>query len=153
MAAVTAAPSAGEFYIIRTATAQATTGQTDWFSCPQWANFCSIDFNLTAVAGTSPLVTVINILSLDLVARDDTYAYNIAQHADLATVDLTAAAQLVVDIGPGVTGIADDVTVAATGFSRAALNTILPAIVGVQLTFDRTTGDETYTYNLSAKFR
>jgi hypothetical protein len=153
MAVITAMPTAGEFIIIRQATAQANTGQTDWFVVPQWAVFATVNFNLTAVAGTTPIVTVINIMSLDPVSRDDASAYNIAQHANLAAVNITGAAQIVTDIGPGVTGIADDVTQAATGFSRAALNAVLPANMGVQLTFDRTTGDETYTYTLSAKFR
>jgi hypothetical protein len=140
-------------YTIRTGTAQATTGQTDWFLVPQWATYATVDFNLTAVAGNTPLVTNIFIRGLDLTTRDDSFQFALAEHADLATVDMTAASHLVVNIGPGVTGIADDVTQAATGFSRAALNTVLPPVMGVTLTFDRTTGDETYTYTLSVHFR
>lgn len=143
----------GSLISVRTGTAQANTGQTDWVTVPDWAKFATVDFNLTAVAGTSPLVTVVRLLGVDPVTRDDAYQYNIAEHVDLATIDYTGAAHLVVDIGPGITGIADEVTQAATGFSRAAINAILPSILGILLTFDRTTGDETYTYTLSVRFK
>lgn len=142
----------GNLVVVRNATAQATTGQTDWVTVPNWAKFATVDFNLTAVAGTSPLVTSIFLRGIDPVTRDDTFQYALAEHADLATVDMTGAAHLVVDIGPGVTGIANDVTQAATGFSAAALNCILPEFLGITLTFDRTTADETYTYTLSVRF-
>lgn len=154
MAAITpVASQGGALALLRTGTAQANTGQTDWIAVPHWAHYATVDFNLTAVAGTTPLVTNIFVRGVDPVTLNDTYQYAIAEHADLATTDMTAAAHLVVDIGPGVTGIADDVTQAATGFSRAALNAVLPTMLGVTLTFDRADGNETYTYTVSVHFK
>lgn len=70
-----------------------------------------------------------------------------------ATTAGVPGAALTVDIGPGITGIADDVTNSATVASSVALNAVLPSILGLRLLLDRTTGDEVYTYNLSCNFR
>ena len=43
-------------------------------------------------------------------------------------------------------------TTSATGTSQAALNGVLPNILALSLVFDRTTGDETYTYSLTVTF-
>ena len=150
MAAITTIQSAGDFLVARTASAQANTGQTDWIAVPHWASFATVDFNLTAVAGTTPLADL-TLNSTDPVAKDDTYIYKLRGHT--AFTQISAAAHLVVSVGPGVLGIADDVTTAATGYSDAAINTALPVLLGLKLVFDRTTGDETYTYNLSVNFR
>ncbi len=55
-------------------------------------------------------------------------------------------------IGPGVTGIADDVTNSATAESVVSLNSPLPAILGMELVLDRTSANETYTYTYSIRF-
>lgn len=154
MAAITTTVSAlaGEIRV-RTATAQATTGQTDWVAVPKWAKYAKVYFNLTAVAGTTPIFTpsVREVPPGFSSAADDSYAFNIAEHA--ALTGITAASLLVVDIGPGVTGIADDVTNAAAASSRVALNAVLPALLGIKVLNDRTTGDETYTYTVDVVFR
>lgn len=150
MAAITPIQPSGEFTLVRTGTAQANTGQTDWIQVPAWAQFAKVDFNLTAVAGTTPLADL-TINGSDPATNDDTYIYKLRGHA--AFTQITGAAHLVVDLGPGVLGIADDVTTAATGYSDAAINTVLPALLGLRLVFDRTSGDETYTYKLSVLFR
>jgi hypothetical protein len=64
-----------------------------------------------------------------------------------------AGASLLVNIGPGVTGIADDVTNSATAASIVNLNCVLPPILGVRLLFDRTSANEVYSYDLSVDFR
>ena len=74
------------------------------------------------------------------------------QAADMVDNDGTAA-QYVFQLGPGVTGIADDSTISATADSYASFNVVLPPIIGIILTLDRTTGNETYTYNLAAYFK
>jgi len=136
--------------LVRQGSAQANTGQEDWVNVPKWARYATVDFDLTAVAGTTPLADL-SIRAMDWVTRDDASAYNLAGHA--AFTQISAAAHLVVNIGPGVTGIADDTTTAATGASQASLNVPLPVYLGLKLVFDRTTGDETYTYNLSVAFQ
>lgn len=133
--------------LIRSASAQATTGQTDWLRLPPRATYASIYFNLTAVAGNTPIVTP-SFLVPDPITLDDAASLiNLGEHA--AFTGITAAAQYVFDIGPGITGIANDVTNAATADSYVSLNVILPAVLGVKLLNDRTSADETYTYKLS----
>jgi hypothetical protein len=60
-------------------------------------------------------------------------------------------AGLIAVIGPGVTGIADVLTGSATAESQVSINSPLPAILGVELLLDRTTGNETYTYTSSTR--
>ena len=135
----------------RSQTAQATTGQTDWLNVPAWAKYLYIDYNLTATAGTTPLADV-TLKVPDLTTLDDTTGVvNFRNHAALTQIN--AAARLLIQVGPGVTGIADDVTNAASGLSDISLNAILPPIIGVKILQDRTTGDETYTYTLTVVFR
>ncbi len=135
---------------VRTAAAQATTGQTDWLAIPHAARFMTLFFNLTAVAGTTPVFTPALLTTIPQ-TLDDTYSMNLAEHT--AFTGLTAAAMLIVDVGPGITGIANDTTNSATAGSYASLNVILPPVLGIKVTNDRTTGDETYTYTIDATFR
>lgn len=148
MASITFAAVSGG--IVRSAAAQANVGQTDWIIVPRWAKAALIDFNLSAVAGTTPLAD----LTINSTGRlqssglfDDTYIYKINNHA--AFTQITAAAHLVVAVGAGLTA---DTTTAATGYSEAAINYPLPEVLGLKLVFDRTTGDETYTYTLITRF-
>lgn len=151
MAAITPVIPTGEVFVVRTGTAQANTGQTDWVQVPPWATYAKVDFNLTSVGASTTPVADLTINGSDPATLDDSTLYKLRGHT--AFTPITAAAHLVVDIGPGVTGIADEVTTAATGYSDAAINTILPALLGLKLVFDRTTGDEVYTYKLSVLFR
>ena len=151
MAAISFAAFTNGRRFVRSQTAQATTGQTDWLAIPGWAKFLYVDYNLTAVAGTSPLVDVTFKIP-DLTTLDDTTGVvNLAGHT--ALTQITGAARLVCQIGPGVTGIADDVTNAATGLSNISINHVLPDAIGIKILQDRTTGDETYTYTLTATFK
>jgi hypothetical protein len=141
----------GRTWLVRQGTAQATTGQTDWIRVPSGAQFAKVDFNLTSVGASTTPTADLTINSTDPVLLDDTYIYKLRGHTAFTTI--TAAAHLVVDIGPGVTGIADDVTTAATGYSDAAINTVLPSVLGLKLVFDRGSGDEVYTYTLSVSYK
>lgn len=147
MAAITPIAFEGAYKVVRTGTAQANTGQTDWINTPAWAKYCDIILNITAVAGTTPIITP-DILLADPVARDD------GQVMSLGTLGTppTAAGTHRISIGPGLTGIADDVTMAATGDSAVSINALLPSLMGITLTLDRGTGDETYTYTLAVRF-
>jgi len=107
--------------------------------------------NVTATAGTTPTVTPLFSVP-DPVSMDDTRVIKLAEHTGFTANDGTAA-QYVYQLGPGITGIADDVTQAAGADSYVSLNVILPPILGVRITLDRTTGNETYSYNLAVYFR
>ena len=153
MAAITTTTALGDFTVVKTGTAQADTGQTIWCVVPAWPAFATVYFSLTASAGTTP-VTNLTVLEADPLVKDDTYAGHIGG-VTLTAQNTTGTDSItqIVHIGPGVTGIADDVILGATGVNRAAINTILPKLMGLGLVFDRTTGNETYTYKLSVALR
>lgn len=132
----------------RSASAQANTGQTDWIEVPKWARYADIILDITAVAGTTPILTP-TILAADPITKDDA---NVVSIGTLTTPPTAASTHRIV-IGPGVTGIADDLAMAAAADSTVSINTVLPDLLGIQLTMDRTTGDETYTYTLNVSFR
>lgn len=151
MAAIAPVNGDGGRQYTRTATSQATVGQTDWLAIPGWATYAYVDFALTAVAGTTPTSTLSFVVPVLSTLDDTTGVVNLAGHTALTT--LTGAARLLCQIGPGVTGIADDVTNAATGTSNVAINVVLPPIFGVKVLNDRGDADETYTYSLNVFFR
>ena len=143
MAAIVPFATTGAFVIVRNAVAQANTGQTDWLLVPQWATFCTVHLNITATAGTTPGPSTLSIKSAMQVGIDDTNAQTMSAGSAIAV-----NGGQVVDIGPGVTGIAD-----AGSATKVTVNAILPAILGLTLLLDRTNADETYTYTLSARFK
>jgi hypothetical protein len=134
----------GEASVVRSATAQANTGQTDWIEVPAGASSVSIFCELTAVAGTTPIVTP-SLKGLGLAADD---ALAIAPLGTALTGTLTAAPTQF------------SVSVAPSGTEQVAIGTakclvvypVLPPLLGITLTLDRTTGNETYTYVLSVRF-
>jgi hypothetical protein len=156
MAAITpvavSGPGTPRFVTLRNATAQANIGQTDWLWVPPDAVYAYILFTLTAAAGTTP-VTNLTVKGADPVTLDDTYSWHVGG-VTLTAQNTTATSGLlqVVEIGPGITQAADDVILGATGVNHAAINAVLPTLLGLGLVFDRTTGDETYTYKLMAQF-
>lgn len=125
---------------IRTGTAQATTGQTDEVGVPPFATQCTLYLNVTAVAGTTPL-TDFKVQYEHPVTGEavDTQWNGITQIVG------TTAANVVIHWGQGY-DTEDD-----TG-PIYFLKDELPAKFNAVLTFDRTTGDETYTYSLVAEF-
>ncbi len=153
MAAITTTTALRDYTVVRTGTAQADTGQTDWLAVPAWASFATVYFSLTASAGTTP-VTNLTVLEADPITKDDTYAGHVGG-TTLTAQNTTGTDSLtqIVHIGPGITGIADDLVLGATGINRASINTILPRLMGIGLVLDRTTGNETYTYKLSVALR
>ncbi len=150
MAAIVATPARMGYNLVRSASAQATTGQVDWIAPPVYAKFCQVFLNWTATGGTTPIITV-SFFAADPTAMVDTNVILLAEAA--AFTGITAVNQYVYDIGPGVTGIANDVTSSATADSYITLNANLPTIMGLKLLLERGDADETYTYNLSATFR
>jgi len=149
MALITASSIEGKQWS-RSATAQADTGQTDSVIVPQWAKYCVADLNLISVAGTGPS-DQLRLRGVDPVSKNDNDFYRVNDLGGAWT--LTGAGHLVVCMGVNVTGLADDLTMAATGFSHVSMNMALPAHIGVQQTLSRANADETYTYNVSLYFR
>lgn len=135
MAAITPVAFDGSYKVLRNAAAQATTGQTDWINVPPWAKYAAIYLNLTAVAGTTPLLDF-NILEADPTVRDDGTVLNWNDWDGIT--QLTAAAQVVIHAGPGITGIADDDIGSGSADSVYKLNGVLPALMGLKCLMDRT---------------
>lgn len=159
-------PRMGRSHRVRTATAQATVGQTDWIKVPNWANWMRVTVNITAMTGTTPALTPTLITPADAgnaslgdVANPGTAA---TAPTDTAVVQLggavltsgfTAAGTAVISVGPGVTGIANDVALGTSGVNYAYINDILPDILGISIVNFRGSSDETYTYTVDVLFR
>jgi hypothetical protein len=149
MALITPVAAArGSYTILRNATAQANTGQTDWVPVPDWAIYAEVYLNVSAVAGTTPILTP-SFLAVDPVTYDDTYSVQL--HAAFTTPP-TAASFNVIYLGPGVSP-ADDVALSATSTGFGSVNIPLPVMLGCKLLLDRGSADETYTYTYALKFR
>jgi len=145
MAAITTTgDGTSKFMVLRNATAQANTGQTDWVAVPQWAKYMKVYLNWTAKAGTTPLMDF-KIHDADPFVKDDSYKTNAWQWDGIT--QLTTENLVVLQAGPGITGIADDDV-----YPFYSLNGPLSPLLGFQVTLDRTSGDETYTYTLSVIF-
>jgi len=142
---------------IRSGTAQANTGQTDWISVPAWAKSAVIELRVSAVAGTTPLIRVATLKSvspnLQAVGTanagklDDTGAITLVTVTSGADLGASVPAQSRVSFGPGIAP-ADTLTT-----TDAEANGVLPDILGIEVLADRTTGDETYTYSVFVDFR
>ena len=149
MAAIVPSTTRHPYGVLRNASAQATTGQTDWVTVPTQATYLDVYLNWTAKAGLTPLMDFV-LLAADPVAFDDSYALNLAGWDGIT--QLSAEATSVIHVGPGITGIADDDTGAATGDSVYKVNTPLVPLLGFKVTLDRTSANETYTYTLAYHF-
>jgi hypothetical protein len=136
---------------IRNETAQASTGQTDWLDVPLGARYAQVVWNLTSVGASTTPTFLASVFMADPITRNDTYKVKLGEHAALTA--FTAANMLVMNIGPGITGIADDVTNSATAVSVVSINTVLPWLMGFTVLNDRTDTDEVYTYTISVIFR
>jgi hypothetical protein len=86
-------------------------------------------------------------------APDDVNVALLADFAGITQVTGAGPYCQTIDVGPDVTGIADDVTGAAAADARMAVNTLLPPWLVYQVITDGTTTDEDYTYRLVAHFR
>ena len=133
------------YKVLRNVSAQATTGQTDWLDVPDWTKSILVTYNLTANAGTTPITTV-TLRAPDPVTRDDT-----ADHGVLLTgAAVTAASFHYYALAPTFTTAGVD---SATADSSVVQNGPIPTTIGVRVLNDRGTGDETYTYTLTIKFK
>jgi len=116
-----------------------------WLRVPKWATYAKIYFVMEAKGGTSIQLALFEIPPVDL---DDDHAIALREasaFAALTSADVTS----VVDIGPGVTGIADDVTGGAAADSYASINCVLPEILGLHVI----SVGANNTYDLAVVFR
>jgi hypothetical protein len=133
------------YLVLRNVSAQATTGQTDWLDVPGWVQSILVTLNITANAGGTP-TTILTLRAPDPVTRDDT-----SDHAVLLTgATITAASFHHYAIaGSFVTAGTDS----ATTDSSVVQNSPIPRTLGVRVTNDRGSADETYTYTLTVSFK
>jgi len=146
---ITPDPINGRTVQIRSVSAQATTGQTDWVKVPEGAKFAEVIVNWTAKGGTSPTLLP-SVLTADPITMNDADTVVVGSATTTAMTNSGQATRIC--IGPGVTGIADAVAVGTAGGVDVKLNTILPALLGVKVLNTRTNGNETYTYTVSVRF-
>jgi hypothetical protein len=139
MAAIVPVALTDLFTVVRTGTAQANVGQTDWVAIPAFATDAVISLDITAVAGTTPGPTTLSLKTASPKTLNDTNTSVLSAGSAIAS---TGYQEIV--IGPGVTGIAD-----AGAATRVTVNTVLPDLLGLSLLLSRADGDETYTYTLA----
>lgn len=125
---------------------------------PDRFQFLSLYIYVDAQGGTTPTLD----LELDvpdfgsaskMAAPDDGNIAKLADFAGITQVTGVGPYLQTIDIGPGVTGIADDATGAASADARMAVNTVLPPWLVYKFSYDGTTHDEDYTIRLVAAFR
>ena len=112
-----------------------------WFQVPLWAKYAKIQCVQTAAsAGTN----LISLVTADPITATDAVAPLLGGFA--LTGGWTGAGDVTIDIGPGVTGIANaTAAIAGTGHSYVSLNTVLPYFLGLGFN-----GTNTDTYNVTA---
>ncbi len=152
---VTLSGKMGRAQVFRTGVAQANIGQTDWIYVPTPALQASLLFNFTSAAGTTPLWTELRLFAHTAPGTlDDAHKQFLgtdgATNIVSTSIDPTSGARAVVDVG--LMNIANDITMAGAN-AYGVINCVLPYLLGVQMVFDRTTGNETYTYTASILFR
>ncbi len=152
MATITPTEVTSRGYRVRSATAQASTGQTDWIRVPAWARFAKVYFDLTDVGVSTTPIFLPSIKEVTPYRTAGILVDTNAKYVSAVSVTgLTGVGLAVYNIGPGVTGGADDVTLGTSG-GTAYINTVLPEILGFTVLNDRTTGDEVYTYTIYVSF-
>lgn len=132
---------ARSYKVVRTGTAQADTGQTDTVTTPGFARSAIVYLNVTATAGTTPLTD----MKFQYVHPSSGNAVDM-QWNGITQIAGTTAGNVVVHLGSNNADTEDD-----TG-PIYFIKDQLPQEWNIVLTFDRTTGDETYTYVLAVEF-
>lgn len=143
MAAITPTATPGNWTVLRSETAQATTGQTDWIVPPKYAKWVKVRVHISANAGTSPITTP-SILSADPNTLDDTRAVTV-----LTGAAITAASLHEYTIGPALTTAGTDQAAASAGVVQ---NSAVPTVMGIKILNDRASANETYTYTISVEY-
>ena len=137
----------------------ASTAVTRWVKVPTWANQVTFLLWVDAMTGTAPLLDF-TVRYPDLYGYPDDGVFASATVPGIAgwngITQVTAATLTVytIDIGPSVTGIADDDTGSATASSHYAINAVLPpALAYTYTTAGGGASPEDYTFRIACHFR
>ena len=122
---------------------------------PHWARYASWSLFVTSQGGTTPT------LDLDLIVPDFSTRAKLAAPTDDNPYTLASITQVTgtgtyhqtIDLGPGVSGIADDVTGSANADARMMTNCILPPWIVYNLRTDDGDGDEDAACLLVVQYR
>lgn len=132
---------------LRNVTAYTGNGHFDWFQVPDWAKRAYIEFNLSAIAGTTPSAALTIFKQVESIPGDQggTVMYAATAMTGVGVQQITL----------GSTSSAADTTTAATGRSEAIIPTALPRVMGLKMVTVRggaLPADQTYSYTLSVRF-
>ena len=128
----------------------ASTAVSKAFFVPKWAKYMIFQVDITVIGGTTPTLDIL-LQGVNPGTLDTTHVDTLFTLTQVTAV--TTYSALRVFVGPGVTGIADDVTLSGTASAVATLNQILlPAYVYKYTTTD-SADDADYTFTISAHFR
>ena len=121
----------GLHQLLATKTADATTGINIDTTKPDWARGAIVYVDLSASAGTTPL------LDLKLQYQDPSGA-DFTDIPSCSIVQIAGTGNKVLSVYPGIAETAN-----------ISVSDILPNLVRIVITTDRTTGNETYTYTVA----
>jgi hypothetical protein len=127
--------------LVRSGTAQADTGQTDLVQVPGFAKFMLVFIDVSATAGTTPL------FDFKMQYVDPVRNAAVEDFPGTGITQIAGNDNVVIQVGPGITGIADDDTGPVY-----SINMVLPPLINFVTTLDRTSSNETYTYSIAAAF-
>lgn len=126
--------------VLDTQTAYATATRTVDFNVPAWARNAIFHWDISAVAGTTP------IADCKFQVKDLTSGQLRDLRAAAFGQQTAATRGMYLVFGP------DAIDAAGDG-ANASVHGVLPIAMRAVFAFDRTTGNETYTYTLSATYR
>ena len=122
---------------------------------PEWAKYATwiLNADAGAIGGTTPTLDF-KLEGVDPWDLDEASIYPIGGWDGVTQITAATARSLhVIDIGPGVTGIADDDTGSATATDRYTINAPLPFVILYTITVNGADDDEDYAFTLSVQFR
>jgi hypothetical protein len=156
----------GRAHRVRTGTAQATVGQTDWIAVPAWATYMRLVYDLTSIGASTTPSALMTLLTPSNPANAHLSESAVLPGTDIPSTDtvvlhvggttlstaFTAAGTADIAIGPGLVTTPDFV-LGASGVVYARICDVLPSIIGIKILQDRGDGDEVYTYTVDVEFR
>lgn len=128
----------------------ASTAVSKYFTVPSWARYMVFQVDITVIGGTTPTLDIL-LQGVNPWTLDTTHVDTLFTMTQVTAV--TTYSALRVFVGPGTTGIADDVTLSGTASAVATLNQILLPVYVYKYTTTDAADDADYTFSLSAHFR
>lgn len=128
----------------------------DWIWVPAWARAMVVYFNISFMDGTTPaasfqpLITDPTILDISAAGSGGGGTGNLGGASLTGTI--TSHGNVAATYMPNETGLADKITIGASGGSTISVNVRLPQLVGLKSIFVRTGADEHYTGSIGVEF-